>query len=233
MLKSIHFPEGTGDLTPIDLAKHINNTFLTPTDRFEPLTRNPFRDGDAPFLNEITDDGSDELPTVSELSVLRKLSALNPTKAQGPDGIPGWLLKENAALLAGPVTEIINTSYRECRLPPSWKEAVPIPKQKPIKDVNKHLRPISLTPIISKIAEDHVVQEYVKPAVLKKIDQRQFGTIPNSCTSHALISMTHNWYVNTDGNGATARVVLFDFRKAFDLIDHNILVQKLSTYDLP
>ena len=235
VLKSIHFPEGTGDLTPIDLAKHINNTFLTPTDRFEPLTRNPFRDGDAPFLNEITDDGSDELPTVSELSVLRKLSALNPTKAQGPDGIPGWLLKENAALLAGPVTEIINTSYRECRLPPSWKEAdvVPIPKQKPIKDVNKHLRPISLTPIISKIAEDHVVQEYVKPAVLKKIDQRQFGTIPNSCTSHALISMTHNWYVNTDGNGATARVVLFDFRKAFDLIDHNILVQKLSTYDLP
>ena len=38
---------------------------------------------------------------------------------------------------------------------------------------------------------------------------------------------------NSHGNGATARVVLFDFRKAFDLIDHNILVQKLSTYDLP
>jgi hypothetical protein len=128
------------------------------------------------------------------LSVLRKLSALNPTKAQGLDGIPGWLLKENAALLAGPVTEIINTSYRECSLPPSWKKAdvVPIPKQKPIKDVNKHLRPISLTPILSKIAEDHIVQEYVKPAVLKRIDQRQFGTIPNSCTTHALITYKHD-----------------------------------------
>ena len=56
----------------------------------------------------------------------------------------------------------------------------------------KHLRPISLTPILSKIAEDYVVEEYVKPAVLKKIDPRQFGTIPNSCTTHALISMTHN-----------------------------------------
>ena len=68
---------------------------------------------------------------------------------------------------------------------------------------------------------------------IKKIDPRQFGTIPNSCTTHALISMTHNWYAGTDGNGATARVVLFDFRKAFDLIDHNVLVRKLSSYDIP
>ena len=102
-----------------------------------------------------------------------------------------------------------------------------------IKDVNKHLRPISLTPILSKIAEDYVVKEYVKPAVLKKIDPRQFGTIPNSCTTHALISMTHNRYAGTDGNGATARVVLCDFRKAFDFIDHNVLVRKLSSYDIP
>ena len=37
--------------------------------------------------------------------------------------------------------------------------------------------------------------------------------------------MIHNWYVNPDGNAATIRV---DFRRAFDLIDHNILVRKLS-----
>ena len=35
------------------------------------------------------------------------------------------------------------------------------------------------------------------------IDPRQFWTIPNSCTTHASISMTHNWYAGTDGNGAT------------------------------
>ena len=92
---------------------------------------------------------------------------------------------------------------------------------------------ISLTPILSKIAEDYVVEEYVKPAVLKKIDPRQFGTIPHTCTIHALISMTHNWYAGTDENGATARVVLFDFRKAFDLVDHNVLVRKLPSYDIP
>ena len=80
---------------------------------------------------------------------------------------------------------------------------------------------------------EHVVESYVKPAVLKKIDVHQFGTIPNSSTKHALINITHKLFVSTDGNGATNRVVLFYFRKAFDLINHNILVQILLTYGIP
>ena len=59
------------------------------------------------------------------------------------------------------------------------------------------------------------------PAVLKKIDKKQYGTIPKSWTTDALVSMIHNWHVSSDGNTAAIRVVLFDFRKAFDLIDHN------------
>ena len=102
-----------------------------------------------------------------------------------------------------------------------------------VSDVNKHLRPISLTPILSKVGEEFVVDGYIKPAVLAKIDQNQYGTVPNSSTVHALISMLHNWYKNTDGNGSTVRVVLFDFRKAFDLIDHAILMAKLTDYELP
>ena len=85
---------------------------------------------------------------------------------------------------------------------------------------------------VSKIAEERVIEEHVKSTVLQKIDDRQFGTIPHSCTVHALISMTPNWYTGTDGNGATARVVMFDFRKAVVLIDHNIQARKLSTYDI-
>ena len=48
----------------------------------------------------------------------------------------------------------------------------------------------------------HIVEKYVKPAVLQRIDPRQFGTIPKSSTTHASVNMTHNWLVNTDGNGA-------------------------------
>lgn len=171
---------------------------------------------------------------MSALSVLKKLSFLNPSKATGPDGIPAWLLKENADLFADPIADIINQSFKEQRLPQSWKEAdiVPIPKQKPIKDVNKHLRPISLTPVLSKIAEEYVV-DHIKPAILAKVDEHRYGTVPGSNTTIALISMIHAWLSATDGNGATVRVVLFDFRKAFELIDHTILMQKLSTFGLP
>ena len=144
-------------------------------------------------------------------------------------------MKENADLLAGPITDIINCSCREGCLPTSWKKAdvVAIPKQKPVKGINNHLRPISLTPIISKLAEEIVVNNYVRPEVMEKIDDKQFDTIPNSSTTHALISMLHTWTKDADGNGSTTGVVLFDFRKAFDVIDHRILSHKLLTYNLP
>ena len=64
-----------------------------------------------------------------------------------------------------------------------------MPKQKPVREVNKHLRPISLTPIFSKMSEAYVVDTYVKPVVLKRIDPQQFGAVPKSSTTHALISM--------------------------------------------
>ena len=100
---------------------------------------------------------------VSNETVYKKLMKLNRSKAHGPDGIPGWVLKENADLLAVPIADILNSSYREGRLPPLWKEAdvVPVPKQRPVQDINKHLRPISLTPILSKIAEEYVVDTYM------------------------------------------------------------------------
>ena len=209
-----------------ELANEINQAFLRPMTDFTPLLPNYW---------QTNTDGRSEAFCVSEFSVFKKLIALNPNKAEGPDGIPNWILKENADLLAIAVTDIINTSYKESRLPSSWKFAniIPIPKAKPVRNVNKDLRPISLTPIISKIAEDYVVNSFVKPAVLKKLDPNQYGTVPRSSTTQALISMLHFLNASTDGNGATTRVVLFDYKKAFDLIDHTLLLNKLATYDIP
>ena len=45
--------------------------------------------------------------------------------------------------------------------------------------------------------------------------------------------MLQNWSKETDGNGATVRAILFDYKKAFDLIDHRILVEKMSRLNLP
>jgi hypothetical protein len=144
-------------------------------------------------------------------------------------------LEENAYVLARPVSAILNSSYCENPLPSSWKIAdlSPIPKQKPVLDVSKHLRPISLTPVISKLAEEFVVDRFIKPAVLQIIDPPQYGAISKSSTSQALISIVHNLTEATYGSGTLVRIVLFDYRKAFDLIDHDILVAKLHTLDIP
>ena len=59
------------------------------------------------------------------------------------------------------------------------------------------------------------------------IDDSLYGTIPDSSTTIALVNMLHHWSLSTDGNGATVRTLLFDYRKAFDLIDRTILLKKL------
>ena len=103
--------------------------------------------------------------------------------------------------------QIINASYYEQILPNTWKKTnvSPLPKKKTVDTLEKDLRPIF----------------YVKPASLNLIDRSQYGAIPNSSTTKALISMLHHWCVNTDGNGSTIRTILFDYRKAFDFIDQH------------
>ena len=86
----------------------------------------------------------------------------------------------------------------------------------------------------STIAEEVVVEQFIKPAILKVVDPNQYGTVPKSSTTQALISIVHNVAKATDGNGAfIVRLVLLDFRKAFDLIDHQLLMVKLHSLDVP
>ena len=181
VLKSVHHLEGALGLSAADLANHINTAFLAPMEVFEPLTHNLFRGDNFVSLSRTM---NDDFSPISAFSIFRKLCFINPAKAQGPDGIPGWLRKENADLLAPSIMDIMNASLREGFLPLSWKEAdiVPVPKQRPIQEINKHLRPISLTPILSKISEDYIVHEFVIPIVLKKIVKDNMGQYLN----HAL-----------------------------------------------
>ena len=106
-------------------------------------------------------------------------------------------------------------------------------KTKPILDLKKDLRPIFQTPCISLVAEDFVVDDFLKPAVLNVIDSSQYGAVPKSSSTLTLISILHTWSLETDRNGATVTTLLFDYRKAFDVIDHSILVNKLRNLAVP
>ena len=66
-----------------------------------------------------------------------------------------------------------------------------------------------------------------------KIDNKQFGGISGTSPTDVLLEMVNKWYEATDNLDSYVRVVMLDFSKAFDLINHCLLIEKLQLYDLP
>ena len=116
-----------GSLDETSQANTINEAFLLRLHDYTPFQHNH---DDTDFNASL----SDEILVVSTESVFVKLSNLNSNKANFPDNLPAWVLKENAAVLAEAVSHILNCSYREGKHPIQWKEAnvVLVPKQKPV-----------------------------------------------------------------------------------------------------
>ena len=89
------------------------------------------------------------------------------------------------------------------------------------------LRPISLTACLSKILEDFVAR-WMMDDVKHKIDPPQFGSPKGTSTTFCLIDMVNNWLKTLNAQSHyLIRVCFVDFSKAFDPINHNILVTKL------
>ena len=155
------------------------------------------------------------------------MANIKVSKAAGPDGILNRVLRELSDELAYPVTELFNRSFEAGLFPESWKQSFisPIPKTRPVQSEND-LRPISLTPTLSKIQEDFAVK-WLYEDIGKKIDLRQFGSIKGSSTSLCLVDLLHNWLKSLDKPGHYLYACFLDFSKAFDRIDHTILVRKL------
>jgi hypothetical protein len=153
--------------------------------------------------------------------------------APGPDGIPFWLYKTCAAQLSPVIAKLINYSIQQSVVPISWKTAciTPVPKCSPVTSYSD-LRPISVTPILSRLVEKIIVRTYLTPLLGSDAFYHQYAYKPTGSTTCALIDITHRIHTLLDTNHYV-RCVLIDFSKAFDVIDHAILVKKIISSARP
>ena len=169
-------------------------------------------------------------PIIHAHQVYNVLRRLNASKAAAPGDIPIKLIKEFAMELSEPLSVIFNAILHTGNYPSSWKRAVitPIPKKQQVSQLSD-LRPISITAIFSRVMETFICR-WVTRDLSPVIDQKQFGNVAGSSTSHYLISLFDTIGKNLDRPGHCASLCAIDFAKAFDNMNHNVVIGKLINY---
>ena len=109
------------------------------------------------------------------------LQQIKVNKAVGPDNVPAWVLMDNASTLAAPLTALFDTSLRDGVIPALWKtaHAIPLPMKQTPRSIEKDIRPISLTSIVSNMFES-IMMKWVDHLLENNIDDKLFGGIVSS-----------------------------------------------------
>ena len=159
--------------------------------------------------------------------IYKQLQTLKVSKATTLDGVPSRLLKDSALTINIFLTYIVNLSITSQRIPHDWKHAKVIPLYKEgARDNIDIYRPISILAVMSKILERAVQQQLVDYLELHNFFFRyQCGFCRKYLTQSDSIRR------NMDAGQLTGAIFI-DFRKAFDTIDHKILLDKLQLFGI-
>ena len=163
-------------------------------------------------------------------TVILVISSLKESNAYGSDGIPLLFIKDALYMILFYITIIVNTSIVTHVYPEPWKNPHVVPLFKSgDKDEISNYRPISLLPVLSKILEKIVANqltEYLETNNL--ISNSQHGFRPRLSTQTALLKVTDKIFDNIDKKKISL-LLLIDLSKAFDSVNHNILLNKCQS----
>ena len=208
-------------------ATYLNQTFLKNNNAKENIDL-----VNAEIQNILNgDDNLDPSFKFDDVSVssIRKIIKSIKSKSAGVDDIGSFFVKLAAEHLARPLTHIINASFKHRVFPERWKHAIvrPIPKSaNPILPTD--YRPISLLTVFSKITEKAAAFQIIQYLHNKSLqDKNQSAYKRNHSTTTALLKITDDIY-NALDDGELTLLVLLDYSKAFDTINHRILFAKLK-----
>ena len=164
--------------------------------------------------------------------VYKLLTNLKPNKATGNDNIPAKVLKISAGSISQSLSCIFNSSLETGIFPSRWKTAKisSIPKGNTTTNRDNY-RPISTLPCLSKICEmcvnnqvqahDRKFQTFLEP--------NQYAYTKHSSTTTALIQVIDSLKLAVDQKQYSVATFI-DLRKAFDVIDYCVLLDRLKKY---
>ena len=162
-----------------------------------------------------------------ETKILELLKRTNVNKASGPDGINSKLVKFCAKGLAKPLAILFNQIFRTGSIPNKWKLANVVPVfKKGDKNSVTNYRPISLTSLPMKILE-YCIKDLLIEKCGHLIKDNQHGfSIEKSCLTQ-LLPIIDKFSVAMNSK-SRVDTIYFDFAKAFDSVNHDLILLKLK-----
>ena len=213
----------------IDIAKNFNNFFVNVGPETEKTV--PKIPNQSP--NQFLKNRNQAEFIIAHISVeeVTDIIAALPKKSVGPHSIPIKFLKIVADIVAIPLCNIINLSFAQGIFPEMLKIAkvIALFKSGSTEEMNNY-RPISLLPIFDKIIEKLMHKQLYKFLEDHNIlFKNQFGFRKKCSTAHSLIEITEKIKESID-SGKFGCGIFIDLKKAFDTVNHKILLQKLEHY---
>ena len=168
------------------------------------------------------------LATVSENTILTIFKNTKVSKAAGLDSLSGRFLKDGAKVLAKPITDICNPSITSGKVPDSCKLAKlkQIYKKGSLTEASNY-RPISLLPLISKVIEKVIHDQSSAFLDSRNLFYNYQSGFPKNHSTGFCLSFLNDKILKGFERGLITGMILIGLQKAFDTIDHDILLQKL------
>ena len=179
------------------------------------------------FLN--TENQKFTFSPTSEEEILKLLTDTNPEKAAGIDNLSGRFLKDGAVVLALPISKLCSLSMKRSKFPLDCK----IAKLKPLykkgsKTDPKNYRPVSLLPLVSKIIEKVIHNQTEIFLNKNKILYKYQSGFRKSFSTNSCLTLLTDKINKGFESGKYTGLILIDLQKAFDTIDHEILLKKMG-----
>ena len=170
---------------------------------------------------------------IDNRTVLQYINNMKPSRCCGHDNISSNTLKLIANKVSPSLTLIINQSLSTGIFPDSLKTAKVIPShKKDEKTIMSNYRPISILPVLSKIIESVMHSQLMHYFRENKLfSTQQYGFRPNRSTELAALELMDRNIDNMNKSRCPINIYV-DLSKAFDSLDHNILLSKLKFYGL-